>query len=357
MAFLVKIELETKEPVLFPKSRQQGNHFPGLDYIPGSAIRGALAGAMVAAGKEQLISKLIGHGLLISNFHTHNTLPIPLTLMRCKRDIAGTPHKRINIALTPDDYDPCDYCKGPMVNKPGYIYFMEKGISYSKSDGSTRLVTHNRIDPESGTSSGKSGKNDGANLYSAEVLELGQKFIGYLSWPTRQSRDELLGLDGILSQGHSFMLGKMKGRGYGRCEMKLVSTCDDSTIGSEIRNSCGIELKSEITSFTVLQDAIFLDDFVQNSVLPRTSDIPGITIQPNGAWSSFRTVHGFNMKRGVLNPPETSVVAGSTYLTSPFSFEAAHKLEENGVGARRCDGFGVVICGLAEALNAEEVWK
>ena len=63
------------------------------------------------------------------------------------------------------------------------------------------------------------------------------------------------------------------------------------------------------------------------------------------------------MKRGVLNPPETSVVAGSTYLTSPFSFEAANKLEENGVGARRCDGFGVVICGLAEALNAEEVWK
>jgi len=354
MAFLIRIELVNEEPVLIPKSRQRGNHFPGLDYIPGSVIRGALAGKLAASGQEDLIKDVLGHGSLISNFYGHGNLPIPSTVLRCKRYVVNKKHSVLNMADTDDKQYLCEICDAPLVSCEGYFNFLSAKPVYKKNNAQMRLVTHNRISSETGTSSGKDDDRGGANLYSAEVIERGQEFVGYLSWKDRGLRDELL--DALRAfKGKPFMLGKMKGRGYGKTEVCAMDYIDDTTVGAEILRSCRLE-PDKIKTFTFLQDTLFLDKFLQSTSIPDSNDVHDVSPAENGSWFNYRTIQGFNMKRGVIHPAETVATGGSTFFSEEeITPDKIKLIEEDGVGARRCEGFGVAVCGLAEAIKVEEV--
>jgi len=353
MSYLIKLKLKTMEPCLFPKGRERGNHFEGLDFIPGSAVRGALANSMAMAGaSNDMFQEIIGHGLLASNFYPSGLIPVPTTIRRCKRWRSSEAHdigKYSGEAEGREIPFKCSECDSPLVSVKGYLKQDDESLLYSKNAGTTRVITHNKIDRISGTT----GTDDGA-LFSVEVLNEGQVFTGWLQWNSKEQRD--LASD-YFKEAKFLMLGKMRGRGYGLVKVLSYEEADDTTVAEQYFKVINISRPQNSSTFSLLEDAILLDDYLQSSAFPRNGlDLPeGLELTANGKWTDFHPVHGFNYKRGVIAPVENVLTTCTTFLLEQkLSDDQVKQLEENGIGTRRCDGFGLVICGLADAINPEQ---
>jgi len=359
MTYLIELKLKAVEPCLFPKGRERGNHFEGLDYIPGSAVRGSIANLMaMEKASDSDFSQVIGHGMVMSNFYPAGVIPVPKTIKRCKRwkkEEKGT-HYVGKFTPGNDNDDKtykCELCDSPVVSVQGYLRPDKDGFLFTNNAGTTRVITHNRID----RSSGITGKDEGS-LFSVEVLEENQEFLGWCQWDDVDLRDNALE---YLKKKSMLMLGKMRGRGYGHVEIISCKPINEKTAGEMYLQNIGKERFQNPLTFTLLQDGILVDKYMQSSVFPQENlDLPvGVELDDNGAWTDFHSVHGFNYKRGVISPVENALKPGSTFiLRSSLDSDQVKFLESNGIGVRKCDGFGLVVCGLAELIDPEDIiWQ
>ncbi len=381
-----------------------GNFGRTLDYIPGTALRGALATAYLQRPdlQQEVATQLHGTGLTFQDyFHwlflsecvrfpnlypmrRGRPLVIPLTARSCKRfpgffgedvPVLERPHGVCDVLLHGHDELRCgarlgeSVCAAPMERFGGF-YESSHGLATvaRRVSASRRVLTRTAIEPE--TEAVRHG-----SLYSLDALEEGggesNIFVGDIvihsaengSTAHAQPQEQLLlrHLAGPLSQVH---VGGAKTRGLGALQLQ-VSEGDTPPVMLPLetrldrlqdvwqRRTHPIRGNQLIFTLTLNSDAILLDDLWRyRSVLDRervmgeTDDAPPFRLEC--FFTDTRVVSGWNSAHRLPKEDELAITRGAAFLYTTSSDRATllkwlERLEDGAIGERRSEGFGHVI--------------
>jgi len=356
----IEIFLSGKSHSCFLSSRAVSNVEETLDHIPGSAIRGGFAKNWLQNNKNDAEFKdIFTNGkVFFSNFYKDGADPIPLSAYSCKyypgfkndsdvgagdflhgvKDLVMSVLKAPDYIL-PEQYQECrdtsTSCPAPLKRMKGYYkreaYY--KGVQTSK-----RLIYHTSISPD--TESAKEG-----SLYSLEVIDEGQDFIGQIIIFDDSLADELL----KFTNGHQKInIGSDKSRGLGNFEIVSANFIDSP---NDLQNRInqfnamlGINDGKTYFTLTLNSDAIITDKFMRH--------ISYIDLSKLGAelvygFNDSRTISGWNALLKLPKEDDMAIVKGSVFIYKIDSLRddiigALHILETEGIGKRKAEGFGVI---------------
>ncbi|MGQ9569606.1 MAG: RAMP superfamily CRISPR-associated protein [Thermodesulfovibrionales bacterium] len=313
------LEIELKTPLLITATKF-GESFRALDYIPGSTIRGTLAGLMISNGmgidsqdfKDIFINGAVRFGNLYYKYSDEDRVhyPFPLSRYYCKADKR---HLYLDCLKKPIPEE-CPKCQSRMVNKPIYLG-IDKVISMHNAIGFSTQTT-------------EEGK-----LYSYELICEGQSFSGKIK---ASDKSYLEKIKALLNKNETLYIGKGNSRGLG--EVKVVKA---EVLESQHR----IDLKDGFT-VTLLSDAILMND---DGTFLRTLTGEYLeigNIMPEKAFARTKEITLWNSAADLPRETVVALVAGSCFYfkttTSDELVERLSSLEEEGIGIRREQGFGEV---------------
>jgi len=371
-----RITAELKAPIIIQQDRQ--SYAPsGLNYLPGSSLRGALAAKFLRQGGSPEASGF--RALFLDQpVRFPNLLPtddpaiiprvLPLTTISCKRhpgfQAQGKHGVRDTLALTAGNrilgkrgvtqlYQ-CPYCNEDM--KP-FSGFWNADLANPHIYDSTMLYQrHTGIDRATGTVApsiffttqaiGNFRKNPENEEYVPQYLS-GGLFLN-------QRQHEIL--RSLLGNGVVFA-GADRTRGFGELEISLVEAQPqvfnlrewDKAFQDRFRQAIGQELPAgRYFSLKLESPTILLDQFLRPTS-EITLSFTGIT--PVLKVAKEQIIRGWQTSWGLPKPDDRALAAGSIFL---FRYQGEdldglisflQQLEINGLGPRKAEGLGrVSIC-------------
>lgn len=403
---MIFLQVETMSPVSFSKGHPVGNQSETLDYIPGTALRGALAMEYLRQNpgsenskefKSFFLSDAVRFGNLYPCKKASFSKPFPATARTCKQVKGFTseeskrfreqPHGVFD-ALIPflciegkgkqgvekcflkkeiEKTDECSCCKSPLDKITG---FYEDSSGYARVTPSKRLIERTAI--SEATESAEFGA-----LYTLEALEEGQKFAGYID---ASQEDGKLLIDKLLGQERSLHLGASRRRGLGMITV-LDASWGESFLELEPLENRLQKFEAKLNEFgfpqdvkrrfalTLYSDAIILDDymryqsFIDQTILRRELGVDinkredGEDKEDEGGLKLFRQfasayiISGWNLKLGLPKEDDFAIRMGSVFVFESDGIEESHLLsilkqvEKDGLGERKNEGFGkVIVC-------------
>ncbi|MEA5573541.1 CRISPR-associated RAMP protein Csx10 [Calothrix sp. UHCC 0171] len=414
----IKLEIKALSPLAISRQKPGGSISECEGYIPGSVIRGAIAGAILQQSNQQL-SDLSQNG---GDFQTlflgdnpaifQNAYPskgnailrnqtekigvLPATALSSKTKSGFKTDQNNGVFDSLIDrfcaenyglaYDPtCPEEKGGRV-EPFTGFYSKLSNKYHSVSIQKRLLTRVGINRRRATS-------EEEILYSIEVINESE------TNPQHEKsvifKSEIIVADENLSNQlenfielnrQSFRIGGSTSRGLGKVEIKLNGIAIQEDIDAKIRTKMQIltdrlikrwedwskiykpiqELDKNRYFFTLnLQsDAILTEKWQRTTVisakmLKQFTEIEDDLLELEAAYSSYDYRSGWNSAWGLMKDVELVTNKGSVYLfstTQPDKWYAAlAKLELEGVGERTCEGFGQVeICNDFHLVMREE---
>lgn len=358
----LEIRLYSESPSSFLSSRAVSNVEKTLDYIPGSTLRGALAKELLKTEKpnetfKELFTKDRIH---FCNLYKEKAKPLPLSALSCKyqpgfQGDSDGQHGVLDILLPlikekedgvelPLKYQECQHkfsddimCSAPMKKYRGYYSDSLKTVTVSK-----RLVYLTAISSVLETAVE-------SNLYSLEVIEEAQYFEGEVLIFDDSLSDKI---NGIINDLNHLLLGSDKSRGHGHFKIKNHTIANNQDKISDIQsridkfnNKLGLNDGNTYFSITLQSDAIITDHFMRYKTVIESSDI-GIEFSDIILCiADNQIISGWN---SLLQLPKEDVIAiikGSVFV---FKIKNLHKgtvnilykLETEGIGKRKAEGFG-----------------
>jgi CRISPR-associated protein Csx10 len=339
-------KLRLLEPLLIGRLGGDANSARSLPFVPGAAVRGALIGAyraeLDATNKDHRRLFLDGrtrylHVYPLLTDGRYRGLPVPLSWYREKHD---------------DNNDLYDFSETTPDRDRQYVRLADDNVCRIASgsavlmDRQDYLNVHTQRDPVRG----RSTKDDGA-VFRYEAMAKGQTLGGVI---LTMMPEDVTTLKKLLT-GRQFKLGKSRTAGYG-----LVQVEEVEDLRSDWREA-GMGRLQESTRFTLtcLSDVIVRDARGQYTLdpLPALRKLldSKIDIAKGGQTDEpliFRReviVGGFNRKWGLPLPQIAAIAAGSVLVCiadpsvdATALQERLQKLEEEGLGERRAEGFGRV---------------
>ena len=380
-----------------------GNYSKTLHFIPGTALRGALAAAYL--NREDLgrqIDELLQpfewsfekyfdwvflSGLVrFANLYPrqeHTSFVIPLSARSCKlhsgfvaEDVIGReiPHGVFDILLFEPERFRCAtdrknmVCGAPMEPVHGF-YQSANGEAQARRRVNARRRVLTRTAIESGTEIVRQGM-----FYSLESIEEGgggyAVFSGKLNADappdlTSEHQQALMGLlhGHIGSQLSMLSVGAARTRGLGRVRLELSEFDTPELMPLEQRfvqlqekwRETNPELSGEtVFTLTLNSDAIVLDELWRYcSVLDEhvlASEAPGLPACHLGErfFTGTRIVSGWNSAHRLPKEDELAITKGAAFLYKSSADPQAlldwlQTLESQGIGERRSEGFGQII--------------
>jgi CRISPR-associated protein Csx10 len=317
------LRLAVESPVsISGHSNIDGQTTPGLDYIPGSTLRGALVWHWLRQHPGLQTSVEFVHmvdegGLRCTPLYPYSgdayhrgsqlALVLPTTARTCKHapgfvtdlaekaseDAHGVRDSLVALieeralewqaALQADGapglaglqpFEHCQFCRAPMTRYQGYYEqgeFLERA-NYWRSQPHKRLITRSQILPQlQATVPG--------NLYSREALQEGQLLAGWVlvddgleAWMQETLGDG----SGIIANGESFYVGAARTAGFGRvrvdrCERasdiwsRQVGDFDSRVDRFQARLAKDLRSQWALVPITLLSDAILLDAHLRHT--------------------------------------------------------------------------------------------
>lgn len=188
--------------VLSQTSATEGGH-QSLDFIPGSAILGAVASKIYKDISQEdawtlFHSGLISFGNAYPSFNHKRSLPLPLSL-HTRKDGVG---------------DPIDFCTSSGTEGIQYQQVRE-GFNVDSS----KIMTTKTQRARTAIDSAKGSALDG-QLYSYQSLNAGQKFIAHLSWDEK-SNELAQKIVQFFNANSEIRLGRSRTASYGRVKVQL----------------------------------------------------------------------------------------------------------------------------------------
>lgn len=320
---------------------EAGNLVPGLAFIPGSTLRGALAARWRGDREDEAFghSFLSGHlrfGFLYPAPRGHAEVPLPRSLHACKRRPEPRGHGLVDRLLHPDE-ERCSRCAGRLT--PWGRRFGALDAPESGQVPELYLSPHNRIEFKSQTTGEQS-------LFAYQTLPEGTVLRGFLRADDPGTMAELLAGAG-LAVGAPFRLraGRRKGAlGWLDCTLELLPMED-----------CGIGLFPDATPIPratgrprdlridLLTPALALDEQLRY----RGTLVPAdFELKRDGFDEQFvepLVLSGWNSAHRLPKPDQLAVAAGSAFLLRGATDEelaGLRKLALVGVGLRTVEGFG-----------------
>ncbi|MCP4417675.1 MAG: hypothetical protein GY805_13715 [Chloroflexi bacterium] len=367
---------QLQEPLLVAQKSQVANAFETLDNIPGVVLLGALASQAarkmnLADGSKELVQftdMFLRGGVSVSGLLSadkqkstlYPALAAPSSWVQCPlypkiaKNSANIPHKLIDLLEKPNQKK-CDECQPDKKDAPSKLEKVGGFISLSD-------FKHFELDKKSElhTTMERNGRVKEGDLYTYELIQGGQWFMGELSckagdWETLQT------VTGLRKDTlYPIRLGKGIRRGYGLTYLLLESMDDDEPSPWTIKSlDARLHKDDDADTFEInmllLTDAILLDRWgrfqhsFDQSLLAKLLKISTDKIASKvDQFVSSRIVDGFNTHRGVPRWRDEAIQAGSVVrftLKAADTSEAAKILadiERNGIGLRRYEGFGRV---------------
>ncbi|MFI6163953.1 RAMP superfamily CRISPR-associated protein [Micromonospora haikouensis] len=284
-------------------------------YVPGSALRGALAAVWITEhgppGRDNpktgefrtLFDGTIRYGNLLPA-GSHRT---PLSVFQCKY----SPEPTCPQTVVDRAFETGDHC-------PGCGQRLEQSRGNLDLPGGLTRITRTSIDPATGRA--KDGE-----LYANAALPAGTTLTGVIH-----------GHHPWLAQPHTLWLG---GRRTVGGQADLTTTPHQSAAPA-------LPAPGQPLVIRLASPAVFVDLAGRPRLAPEpTLDLaPGATLLP-GTWTRAITWSGWHAASRLPKPAELCAAAGSTYRitgTPDVLAALAARLLRDGIGLRRSEGFGDV---------------
>ena len=334
--------LELVEPLLIadPVSGDE-NSATGLNYIPGSVIRGALAhvftnGRRVDLSDPQFKRLFFGDVIFLNAYPLiagQRSLPVPRSWQRKKGagdsdpifDLAnGEPNNRQQLVGVDESFTRLEQ-PSPKISEDARKDKTadEKPMALLYAPERDIRVHILQLDRR------KAAQKDASSVYRYEALAAGQRFAGAI---LARDDDALHQLAELLPK--LIKLGKSRSAGYGAVNVTNVGVQSDWCEYMPMATT-----PSERIVVTLLSNAIVRDPITgeySGSLAPLFS---GRLLK---AFVSTCVVGGFNLAWGLPLPQARAIQAGSVFVfeRSEELVEQLQAAEAHGIGERRREGFG-----------------
>ena len=386
--YSIDLVVTLEEPGIFAAGHQAGNLVETLPYVPGNVLLGALAERFLYELKGSSVDPrfrtfFLSDAVRFEHLYPCDnsrvlraTTPIPLSTLTCKdypRPCSETEENRLHGDGHPyhdfllDTVAPkCakSDCDAPLTGRDGFYYTLRTpgGETYDYRVQPVRIVRmHNTIDDESQRPS-----EGGGGVFAYECLDRQQCFRGLIGFSDGATRDEfgstVFGAEREIELG----LGRGRGRGgYGEATVRVLAL--ESTDGVtglldkgdfERRWDLFRTAKGRHFTITLHSDTIVADRYLRyqttltEPVLAAELGVPEDALKRHAAFSVPCTADGFSGIHGLPLETEIAVSRGSAFLFEVMRDEVLdtvkkglRKLEEEGMGFRRNQGFGrLIVC-------------
>ncbi|MEM9758086.1 MAG: RAMP superfamily CRISPR-associated protein [Pseudomonadota bacterium] len=346
-AVALRYRLHLDEPVLVKGAQGDPNSTVGLDYLPGSTLRGAFVGRHL---REQPVADLasdeVGRHLFFDGgirflnaypvLADRRATPTPRSWFHDK----GDEKTLVDFALDPEREveKRGDDDKDPQWRRLGKAFVDGSvggaGAVYAASP-ERHLALHIRRSRRVRIAA---PAEDDRDVFRYDALDRGQTFEGVLLCADSASATRARAwLHGPLT------LGGTTTAGYGSCSVSFVKAVPLDTF-AELHAEAS--MPSEGTTMLVLLAPLLLRDAATglHTTAPAAlehalSVATGTSVSVERAFTGQTLVGGFNRTWGLPLPQQRAFAAGSVFVVSA-SQQALQKLEEAGLGERRPEGFG-----------------
>jgi CRISPR-associated protein Csx10 len=320
---------------------EAGNLVRGLPFLPGSALRGALAARWRHDREGEafgrcFLSGQLRFGFLYPSPSGHADVPLPHSLHTCKKRPEPRGHPLVDHLVEPD-VEKCPHCGArltPWGPRFGALEVPEKG-----QIPELHLSPHNRIDFDLQTTQEQA-------LFAYQTLPEGTTLCGYLRADDPEAMAELL--DGAgLAVGKPFRLrvGRRKGAlGWLDCTLDAPSI-EDSGVGLfpdatpiPIAGGSRRDLRIDL-----LTPALALDEQLRYRGALVPADFGLKRKDFDGSFIDTLVLSGWNSAHRLPKPDQLAVAAGSSFLLAAASPDELATLRAKalvGVGLRTVEGFG-----------------
>lgn len=327
-----------------------------LNYIPGKAVLGALAGTYLSeaghsADDEEFVRLFLNGDTIYSDFNisdrVHIFAPAPSFLNKLKKSkkyVNSLRYSEKQVSANKDndtdnkDYDPANGNQ-PKKLKGKYIYLgiNNDNIKVLEYEPKQRVIYHHR-------------RGNDALLYSQTALKEGQIFGGNIIC---NSKDYKL-LSGLL-KNTNFSFGKSKTAQYGKC--RIIKGSVDELFKKDVRFQVK---KDELVYVSLASKGIFLDEYgytqetnkvykiigEQLGLLNKEADVSKKIGEIQGKEKEYpfcsiqsAMIYGYSGVWNLRKPPIAGIESGSTFI-----YKAAEDkdIDKYYVGERNLEGFGKV---------------
>lgn len=322
----LSIHIEIEEAATLTSSVDRENVIDTYDHIPGSAIRGAIAAKYITKnGIDSTFADRFLHGVrfryALPASHGVRSSAIPLSWVSCKHEPGHGSIDRARAWLEHDLFGDrpweCD--------KPGCGAERETQSGWMSADDSI-------VDPEIGAYTRSANENGVAAeglLFTTHQINRREEFIAEI-WGRHPC--ETLELAGI-GPGSTLRVGRSKTTN-GWLRITDITDAVPKPIPAD----------AEFVALVMRSPAILRDPWLRPS---RKPVIDGYTVAPEGVWTAWTTIYGWNSAAKIPKTPDVALSSGSTVLlmrdgesaTGSLSLEQAAR---EGIGLRRPEGFGEI---------------
>ncbi len=349
MTRYLRYQLTLRAPLLVTRHDGDPNSARTASYLPGSAIRGAVAAALLRRGEDAggaRFRRLVLDGG-VRYLHCYlevdggRGVPVPLSWRPEKHGDEGRLHDLAAVGSL------CDWPKVPLAAAPRGVVRID-AAELVRDEVRTDARLHHQRDRRAGrpgASANQDGEPAGA-VFVLEALSPGQRLRGVIA--VDEEPERTLGeLRELLVDGARF--GRSRRAGYGG---DVVVRWDDDAADRELADG-GRLLEGGLAEGD-LATILLTSEYLGRD--PRTGQHdPGQLIEelerrlPGAAevrrcWAATE-LGGYNRRWGMPLPKAPVLAAGSVVVVearAPISEEALSALEHRGLGERRGDGFGRV---------------
>lgn len=334
-------QIKLLQPVLATQvGAGEENSATAYDYIPGSAIRGAVIQKYLSEhpgvdlARDHTPRKLFFDGSVcylngyLAWEHAgdfQRMLPKPLSWRESKNASEDDVVPVYDFALQkkPDLASP----KSP----PGSFAF------YKGNNGKQVVITSPRRHLQVHNASDKRlvKKQGESYVYRYDAIEAGQIFVATIASADQSALDEIL----QLLEGSEINLGGSRSAQYGKVKITEIKNVENWLEYPQTPHGKSSEVNSsKKVSITFLSDAILRDEKGQYCTDLR-SIVPA---EPLAVFAQTGIVGGFNRKWGLPLPQAPVIRAGSVFVYKEGDVDKANleKWAGEGIGERRVDGFG-----------------
>ncbi|MUH00442.1 hypothetical protein F7734_52500 [Scytonema sp. UIC 10036] len=358
--------LQTQQPILATSLQGNPNSDISFDYILGSMIRGALISRYINSPHNNIqktdnildskrfpvIKRLFfdaSKTRYLNAYPVSNTkqrsLPLPLSLYKNKGDeFSEEKYKFVyDFSKIPVD-DKEEYLPdglSPKLLNENFCTIDDNEIIIHRTK--RRINIHNQRDRKRGK-----GTDTNGAVFSYNAIDVGQTFQGAILCDSEEDK----AIIESLLQPQDIWLGGSQSAGYGHT---IFESIPSSNNWSEVSIDLISRLQNkEFLTITLLSDTILRDSYGQYAALPEvlsqtiSRDLKldkELEFQDNSIYASGVIVGGFNRKWGLPLPQTPALAAGSVFVfkKSDVDLQQLQKLEEQGIGERRNEGFGRVV--------------
>ncbi len=349
---VITFSLETQQPLLATSFQGDPNSDVSYPYIPGSMIRGAIIGRYM---RQHQLSELdltsyevkrlffdanstrYLNAYLLSQ-EKKRTLPVPVSWFQDKEAKLPEPgtsgYMPVYDRAIEDDLP--EECTPKRVEQKFCIVNGKSVVLYSVE---RRINIHNQRNRRKGRSVDNQGE-----IFRYDALDAGQTFQSVIL-----CEDGDVAILHHLLEQPNLWLGGSQSAGYGHTKIidtRILNTWDEIGIPFNKR------VNSESLIITLLSDTLLRNEQGQPLANPALikqaiEDVLDVTLplpKPGGIFASSTLIGGFNRKWGLPLPQVPALAAGSVVVFDNVDLNSKQiqKLEAQGIGDRRVEGFGRV---------------